>query len=188
MSEQRRQTSRSAFALRGGRRFLPLVALLLGRRSQRICFLVDALPKPKIDSHAAPPIYEMASRTIPLRSPFAAGHGRASHPLCLSRSLHSLYIEGRRASRRTNNAQTFGSFPNDSEPRRQWNPFQMSGAPRRTKVQYAAAVRLAIIRQLNSNYYETKNVDHACVQLCSRQLAPGRTARLQAGGPGPAAM
>ena len=43
-----------------GRRFLPLVALLLGRRSLRICFLVDALPKPKIDSHAAPPIYEMA--------------------------------------------------------------------------------------------------------------------------------
>jgi hypothetical protein len=44
----------------GWRPFLSLVALLLGRRSLRICFLVDALPKPKIDSHAASPIYEMA--------------------------------------------------------------------------------------------------------------------------------
>jgi hypothetical protein len=46
----------------GWRRFSTLVALLLGRRSLWICFLVDALPKPKIDSHAAPPIYEMASQ------------------------------------------------------------------------------------------------------------------------------
>jgi hypothetical protein len=42
---------------------LTLVALLLGRPATagRICFLVDALPKPKIDSHANPPIYEIAS-------------------------------------------------------------------------------------------------------------------------------
>ena len=50
----------------GWRRFLPLVALLLGRPAAagRICFLVDALPKPKIDSHAVPPIYEMASQEL----------------------------------------------------------------------------------------------------------------------------
>ena len=47
----------------GWRRFLPLVALLLGRRSQGICSLRRPLPKPKIDSHAALPIYEMASIT-----------------------------------------------------------------------------------------------------------------------------
>ena len=47
----------------GGVAFLPWGALLLGRPAVagRICFLVDALPKPKIESHAAPPIYEMAS-------------------------------------------------------------------------------------------------------------------------------
>ena len=38
--------------------------MLLGRRSPRICSLVDALPKPKIYSHAAPPIYEMPSKSF----------------------------------------------------------------------------------------------------------------------------
>jgi hypothetical protein len=46
----------------GWRRFSTWVALLLGHRSPRICSLVDALPKPKIDSHAALPIYEMPSK------------------------------------------------------------------------------------------------------------------------------
>jgi hypothetical protein len=50
-----------------GAAFLTLVTLLLGRPAAagRICFLVDALSKPKIDSHAAPPIYEMASKQNP---------------------------------------------------------------------------------------------------------------------------
>jgi hypothetical protein len=38
--------------------------LLLGRRSPRICSLVDALPNPKIHIHAAPPIYEMPSKSF----------------------------------------------------------------------------------------------------------------------------
>jgi len=44
-----------------GSRFLTLIALLLGRPAAagRIGFLVTPFPKPKIDSHAAPPIYEM---------------------------------------------------------------------------------------------------------------------------------
>jgi hypothetical protein len=43
--------------------------LLLGHRSPRICSLVDALPKPKIDRHAALSIYEMPSRgSVPLLS------------------------------------------------------------------------------------------------------------------------
>ena len=40
------------------------VALLLGHRSPRIFSLVDALPKPRIDSHTALPIHEMPSEQM----------------------------------------------------------------------------------------------------------------------------
>jgi hypothetical protein len=50
---------------------LSLIALLLGHPATagRICFLVDGLPKAKIDSHATPSIYEMASKQFKLGSP-----------------------------------------------------------------------------------------------------------------------